>query len=43
MINSLGKIGFNIDKNETTVEELALMLKQQFEENEKLEMKYARR
>ena len=42
MINSLGKIGFNIDKNETTVEELALMLKQQFEENDKLEMKYGR-
>jgi hypothetical protein len=43
MLNSLSKIGFKIDKNETTIEELALMLKQQFEENEKLEMKYARR
>lgn len=43
MLNSLSKIGFSINKNETTVEELALMLKAQFEENEKLEMKYARR
>lgn len=35
MLNSLGKIGYKIDKNETTVEELALMLKQQEEENQK--------
>lgn len=34
MVNSLGKIGFKIDGNVSTVEELALMIKQQFEENE---------
>lgn len=39
MINSLGKIGFKIDKFTTTVEELALMIKQQFEEIEQLENK----
>jgi hypothetical protein len=40
MMNSLGKIGFTISKKETTVEELALMLTQQFEEQDKLQMKY---
>ena len=40
MLNSLGKIGFKIDKNDTTVEELALMLKQQYEESEALKFKY---
>lgn len=34
-INSLGKIGFKIDNDKTTVEELAYMIKQQFEENSK--------
>lgn len=34
MLNSLGKIGYKIDKTNTTVEELALMIKQQFEEQE---------
>lgn len=34
MLNSLGKIGFNIDKKKTSVEELSLMIKQQTEENE---------
>lgn len=32
MLNSLGKIGYKIDKETTTVEELALMIKQQSEE-----------
>jgi len=32
MLNSLGKIGYNIDKLKTTVEELAIMIKQQTEE-----------
>jgi hypothetical protein len=32
MLNSLGKIGYKIDKDTTTVEELALMIKQQSEE-----------
>ncbi len=40
MLNGLGKIGYKIDKNETTVEELALMLKQQSEESEALKFKY---
>lgn len=34
MLNSLSKIGFKIDKKSTTVEELALMVKQQMEEVE---------
>lgn len=34
MINSLGKLGYSIDKKETTVEELSLMIKQQLEESE---------
>jgi hypothetical protein len=34
MINSLNKIGFNILKKETTVQELSIMIKQQLEENE---------
>lgn len=34
MINSLGKIGYKIDQEKTTVEELALMIKQQMEEIE---------
>lgn len=34
-LNSLGKIGYRIDKNETTLEELSLMILQQKEENEK--------
>jgi hypothetical protein len=34
MINSLGKVGFTLDKDKTTVEELALMVKQQMEEIE---------
>jgi hypothetical protein len=34
-INSLGKIGFKIDMNSTTMEELAYMIKQQLEENKK--------
>lgn len=32
-LNSLGKIGYIIDKNSTTVEELSIMIKQQLEEN----------
>ena len=32
MLNSLGKIGYRIDKETTTVEELALMIKQQSDE-----------
>lgn len=36
MINSLGKIGFKIDIDVTTVEELALMIKQQLEEQEQI-------
>jgi hypothetical protein len=35
-LNSLGKIGYKIDKDTTTVEELALMIKQQQEEYESL-------
>jgi len=31
-VNSLGKVGYKIDNNSTTVEELALMIKQQTEE-----------
>lgn len=34
MLNSLSKIGYNIKRKETFVEELALMIKQQTEENE---------
>lgn len=34
MLNSLGKVGFNLDQDKTTVEELALMIKQQMEEVE---------
>lgn len=34
MLNSLSKIGYRIDKKSTTVEELALMIKQQMEESE---------
>lgn len=34
MLNSLGKIGYKLDKKLTTVEELALMIKQQIEEVE---------
>jgi len=33
MLNSLGKIGYIIDKNSTTIEELSIMIKQQLEEN----------
>lgn len=33
---SLGKIGYKIDRDSTTVEELALMIKQQTEENESI-------
>ncbi len=33
MLNSLGKIGWKIDNDKTTVEELALMIKQQTEDN----------
>lgn len=36
LLNTLGKLGYKIDKNETTIEELALMLKQQYDEQEKL-------
>lgn len=36
-LNSLGKIGYNIDKNSTTVEELAIMIKQQLEESERIQ------
>lgn len=36
MLNSLSKIGYNIDRTKTTVEELALMLKQHYEESEKI-------
>lgn len=35
-INSLGKIGYAIDKSKTTVEEFSLMIKQQTEEIEEL-------
>lgn len=34
MMNSLGKIGYKLDKKTTTVEELSLMIKQQMEESE---------
>lgn len=34
MLNSLGKIGYKLDKKITTVEELSLMIKQQMEEVE---------
>jgi hypothetical protein len=34
-VNSLGKIGWSIDKDKTTVEELAYIIKQQSEENTK--------
>lgn len=34
MLNSLGKIGFKLDRKTTYVEELSLMIKQQMEENE---------
>lgn len=33
MLNTLGKIGYRIDKPNTSVEELSLMIKQQLEEN----------
>lgn len=33
MLNSLGKIGYIIDKNSTTIEELSIMIKQQLEES----------
>lgn len=36
MLNSLGKIGFRVDKKDTSVEELSLMIKQQLEENDSL-------
>jgi hypothetical protein len=36
MMNTLGKIGYKVDKDITTVEELSLMIKQQFEEQEEL-------
>lgn len=39
MLNSLGKIGFKVDKMTTTVEELALMIKQQLEEAEEQQMR----
>lgn len=39
MLNSLGKNGFRIDNEKTTVEELALMIKQQIEEIEILKSK----
>jgi hypothetical protein len=32
-INSLGKVGFKIDNNSTTMEEISIMIKQQTEEN----------
>jgi len=35
-LNSLGKVGYKIDRDETTVEDLALMIKQQTEEVEYL-------
>lgn len=35
-INTLGKVGYKIDRNKDTVEDLALMIKQQFEEMEML-------
>lgn len=34
-INSLGKLGYKIDNETTTVEELAYMIKQQFEESKR--------
>lgn len=34
MLNSLGKIGYKLDKKNTTVEELSLMIKQQMEDTE---------
>lgn len=33
-LNTLGKVGYRIDKDKDTVEDLALMIKQQFEEME---------
>lgn len=39
MLNVLAKIGYRIDKNETTVEEMALMVKQQLEEQEEHKLK----
>lgn len=43
MLNSLGKIGYTLDKKTTTVEELALMVKQQMEEVEESNNKYGNR
>lgn len=45
LINSLGKIGFKIDEDKNTVEDLSLMILQQVEENDALEKRnnsYAR-
>ena len=42
MINSLSKIGYRIDKDKTTVEELAIMIKQQLEENQNISSNYGR-
>lgn len=38
--NSLNKIGYRIEKNSTTIEEYALMIKQQIEEVEEVKSKY---
>ena len=34
MVNSLGKVGYKIDEDKNTVEDLAYMIKQQSEENQ---------
>lgn len=39
MRNSLGKVGYKLDKHTTTVEELSLMIKQQLEEQEEIKSK----
>jgi len=38
LLNTLGKLGYKIEKDSTTVEEFALMLKQQFEEQQKIDL-----
>lgn len=42
MLNSLGKMGYEIKRKETYVEELSLMIKQQTEENEQIESQNGR-
>lgn len=42
MLNSLGKIGFKLDRKTTFVEELALMIRQQIEDSEEQSNRYGR-